>query len=219
MSLAVAGVTHRYGRGAPPVLRDISFGLEAEVSIALMGPSGSGKTTLLGILGLLFAPWEGSVLLDGRAVSGREATQLRASSFGWVFQGTNALPRRSALENAALGLLARGFGGAEARRRAAAALDAVGLGALAAKPANTLSGGELQRVCIARVLASAPRFILADEPTGQLDGATTVGVVEALVANRPAGTSIIIATHDPEVAGRCDRIVRLRDGRLIGGDA
>lgn len=215
MSLAVSGVTHRYERDAAPVLRDVSLSIEAGTSIALMGPSGSGKTTLLGVFGLLFAPSEGAVLLDGTPITGRDATRLRAEVFGWVFQGTNVLPRRTALENAALGLLARGFAVAPAHAAAGAALDAVGIGHLAGQPANTLSGGELQRVCIARAIAVEPRFILADEPTGQLDSATTVGVIEALVSNRPARSSVIIATHDPEVARCCDRVVHIRDGQLV----
>ena len=218
MSLAVAGAGHRYSERGPAVLSGVSLTIAPGESVALMGPSGSGKTTLLGILGLLFSPSEGEVLLDGSAIPRRRRTALRAGSFAWVFQGTNVLPRRSALDNAALGLLARGVSLAEAEAAAAAALAAVGVGQLAAKPANTLSGGELQRVCVARAIAARPRFILADEPTGQLDHANTEGVVEALVASRPPGTAVIIATHDPEVAAHCDRIIRLRDGRVVEGE-
>jgi ABC-type lipoprotein export system ATPase subunit len=180
-----------------------------------MGPSGSGKTTLLGILGLLFTPSQGGVLLDGAPVSHRRRTALRASAFAWVFQGANVVSHRSALDNAALGLLARGARVREAEEAARAALDAVGIGQLAGKAANTLSGGELQRVCVARAIAARPRFILADEPTGQLDHANTEGVIQALIGNRPDGAAVVIATHDPEVAAHCDRIVRLRDGVVV----
>ena len=217
MSLAVVDVGHRYSARSAPVLAGVSMTIAAGESVALMGPSGSGKTTLLGILGLLFVPSEGSLLLDGSPVPGRRRTALRAGAFAWVFQGTNVLPRRTALDNAALGLLARGASQREAEAAAHEALAAVGVGHLAAKPANTLSGGELQRVCVARAIAARPRFILADEPTGQLDHANTEGVIEALVANRSIGTAVVIATHDPEVAAHCDRIVRLRDGRIVEG--
>lgn len=213
MSLEVTGITHRYGRRAP-VLQGVSLRVTPDASVALVGPSGSGKTTLLSILGLLARPAEGDVLIDGRRVGGREAGALRVRDFGWVFQGTNTLPQRSAIDNAAMGLLARGLGANEARRRAGAMLEAMGIGPLAERAARTLSGGELQRVCIARALASEPRFVLADEPTGQLDSATTEVVIEALISNRPAGTSIVIATHDPLVASRCDVVVRLRDGQV-----
>lgn len=219
MSLAVVEVGHRYSSRGGAVLAGVTLTIAPGESVALMGPSGSGKTTLLGILGLLFAPSEGTVLFDGSPVPGRRRTALRAGSFAWVFQGTNVIPRRTALDNAALGLLARGASRAEAEEAAGEALAVVGVGHLWAKPANTLSGGELQRVCVARAIAARPRFILADEPTGQLDHANTEGVIEALVANRPPGSAVVIATHDPEVAAYCDRIVRLRDGRVVEGDS
>jgi ABC-type lipoprotein export system ATPase subunit len=213
VSLAVAGVSHAYRRGQP-VLRGVSLEVTPDRSIALVGPSGSGKTTLLSVLGLLTTPGEGSVLIDGVPVRARDRNRVRGRHFGWVFQGTNVLGRRSALDNASLGLLAGGASTNEAHAAAAAMLDAVGIGALVHAPAYTLSGGELQRVCIARVLAARPRFVLADEPTGQLDTASTEVVIRALVTNRPTGTSIVIATHDPQVAGRCDIVVRLVDGRI-----
>lgn len=183
-------------------------------SVALMGPSGSGKTTLLSILGLLTAPAEGSVLLDGREVGTQDAAELRTSQFAWVFQTANALLRRSALENASLQLLARGAARESAVAVASAELERVGVGHLTGRPARLLSGGELQRVCIARALAAAPRWILADEPTGQLDHATTLEVSAALIQGRPIETGLIVATHDPEVAARCGRVIRLVDGRI-----
>ncbi len=216
MSLELIHVSHSYGAGRPVVVRGVSLAIAAGESVALMGASGSGKTTLLAILGLLTKPTAGHIYLDGDpiAADGRSADSLRSSCFAWVFQSANALGRRSALDNAALGLLTRGSGQREAAIVAREALEAVGVGHLAGREARSLSGGELQRVCIARALAVRPRFLFADEPTGQLDHATTVGVVEALLDNRPPGTAVVVATHDAEVAGRCGRILRIIDGRL-----
>jgi putative ABC transport system ATP-binding protein len=213
-ALELRNVSHRYGDRLPPVLMDVSLSVRPGVSMALMGPSGSGKTTLLTILGLLLEPSEGEVLLDGRPLPrrGGRLSRLRAEAYGWVFQTVNVLPRRTAVDNAALGLLARGVAVSEAHAQAAVALAKVGIGGLAEQPVSTLSGGELQRVCIARAIAARPRFILADEPTGQLDRANTEGVVEALVGSRPPGTSVVIATHDPAVASRCEVVVQLLDG-------
>jgi ABC-type lipoprotein export system ATPase subunit len=215
-ALAVRDVTHRYSESSPAVLSGVTLRIEAGETVALMGPSGSGKTTLLTILGLLITPSEGTVELDGAGVprGGPSLARIRAERFGWVFQTANALPRRTALDNAALGLLVRGETRAGAREKAAAALDAVGVAGLAQKEARQLSGGELQRVCIARALAARPSFILADEPTGQLDHATTLDVTAALLRNRPEGTAVILATHDAEVARQCDRLIRVIDGHV-----
>ncbi|GMV84690.1 MAG: macrolide ABC transporter ATP-binding protein [Dehalococcoidia bacterium] len=217
MPLRLRGVSHRYGPSMPWVVRGIDLEIGDGELVALMGPSGSGKTTLLSILGLLTRPAEGEVLLDGEPVPGRMAAERRTTEFAWVFQTANALLRRTALENASLQLLARGAARQSAHAVAAAELERVGVGHLAARPARLLSGGELQRVCIARALAAAPRWILADEPTGQLDHATTLEVSAALMAGRPIGTGVIIATHDPEVAHRCGRVIRLVDGAVVAG--
>jgi ABC-type lipoprotein export system ATPase subunit len=215
MPLTLRNVSHQYGPALPSVVRNIGLEIADGESVALMGPSGSGKTTLLSILGLLTHPASGEVLLDGRPItSGRAGAALRTTQFSWVFQTANALLRRSALDNAALQLLARGSSPDAARRTALAELEKVGVARLADRPARLLSGGELQRVCIARALAAAPRWILADEPTGQLDHATTLEVGRALIEQRPMGTAVIIATHDPEVAARCERIIRLVDGTI-----
>jgi ABC-type lipoprotein export system ATPase subunit len=214
--LTLRNVAHRYAAGLPWVVRGIDLEVADGESVALMGPSGSGKTTLLSILGLLTHPAEGEVLLDGEPITNsRAASGLRTTQFSWVFQTANALLRRSAVENAALQLLARGAAPEGAHKIARIELERVGVGHLAGRPARLLSGGELQRVCIARALAAAPRWILADEPTGQLDHATTLEVGSALIENRPIGTSVILATHDPEVAARCERIVRLVDGAIV----
>lgn len=216
MPLTLHRVSHRYGAAMPWVVRGVDLEVGDGESVALMGPSGSGKTTLLSILGLLTHPTEGEVLLDGEAISkSRSASELRTTQFSWVFQTANALLRRTALDNASLQLLARGALPEAARRTAIMELDRVGVGHLASRPARLLSGGELQRVCIARALAAAPRWILADEPTGQLDHATTLEVGKALIEQRPIGTAVIIATHDPEVASRCSRIIRLIDSAIV----
>lgn len=216
MSLELIGIGHTYRRGGSPVLGDVNLEIGPGESIALIGPSGSGKTTLLAIIGLLLRPSAGEVLVDGLPAprSGEAAAAMRWGEFAWVFQSVNALPRRSALDNASLGLLVAGVPRDAARRAALAMLESVGIGELWAREARTLSGGELQRVCIARALAVRPRFLLADEPTGQLDQATTLAVIDALITAKPPPTTVIVATHDPEVAARCGRVIRLRDGHV-----
>ena len=217
MSLALRAVSHRYSEAQSWVLRDVSLEIEPGSTLAIAGPSGSGKTTLLSILGLLLSPAEGAVVLDGQPVgSSRGAlSSLRSEAFGWVFQTVNVLSRRSARENAALACLARGMTRADADSRAVAALESVGLGAMTERPANTLSGGELQRLCIARAIAARSRFLLADEPTGQLDRSTSDEVIGALLRSRPAETALVLVTHDPQVAARCDSIVTIVDGRVV----
>ncbi|GAB4338742.1 MAG: hypothetical protein Kow0010_27080 [Dehalococcoidia bacterium] len=158
-------------------------------------------------------------MLDGRAVTPAEAGRLRAQLFGWVFQTVNVLGRRSAKDNAMLGLLARGADRASAETAARDALGRVGLSGFESRLACSLSGGELQRLCIARALATRPRYLLADEPTGQLDRATTEEVTEALLSRPDPQSTIIVVTHDLRVAARCDLVLGIRDGRImIGAD-
>lgn len=210
MSLRVSRVAQRYGNG-PMVLVDVDLEVEADDTLAIVGPSGSGKTTLLSIMGGLLRPTEGEVVLDGFVV-GRD--ELPSGSLSWVFQTINLLGRRTALDNVALGLLALGWSLDEARERARTALEAVGLRGMEDRPAMTLSGGEAQRVGVARALAGQPRYVLADEPTGQLDRSTSMLVADAFFAARPAGTAIVIASHDPSLAERCRRRYEIVDGRL-----
>ncbi len=214
-AVALEGVWHRYGSG-PWVLEGLDLEVAAGEAVAVMGPSGSGKTTLLSIVGLLTEPTRGRVRLGGVPVPrSRRRDRLRAGWFAWVFQTVNVLGHRTAEDNTALGLLARGVPREEATRQARAALGQVGLAERAGSPVVDLSGGELQRVCIARAVAAAPKVVLADEPTGQLDHATSVRVLDALWAARRPDTALVVATHDPQVAERCGRILRLVDGRLI----
>lgn len=203
---------HVEGTG-PPVLRDVRLVVTPGESVALLGPSGSGKTTLLALLGGLLRTDLGIVgvqVEDGsqEAVDGHVA---------WVLQTTNALGQRTCTENVALGCLAEGLTWRAAQERAASALRPVGLAHRASSPARTLSGGELQRMVIARALVSSRAFVLADEPTGQLDGSTSRLVADALFTALEPGRAIIVATHDPELAERCDRVLRIVDGRIVDG--
>ncbi|HLV91398.1 MAG TPA: ABC transporter ATP-binding protein [Acidimicrobiia bacterium] len=216
MSLSLRDVSMRYGSG-PWVLDGVDFDVDDGETVAVMGPSGSGKTTLISILGLLMAPASGSVLIDSieAPVSEADRHRLRSVAFGWVFQTVNVLGRRSAIDNVAIPLLASGSSRDSAELAAVGALARVGLADRAADEVRDLSGGELQRVCIARALAHRPRFLLADEPTGQLDHATSVRVLDALQdLVTDSGSGMVIVTHDPQVAEICDRTVALVDGRL-----
>lgn len=213
MPLTVTSVTHRYHPRLDPVLTDVDLEIADGATVALMGPSGSGKSTLLGIVGGLLAPAEGAVQVDGRPIPTRPAERSRL--FSWVFQTVNALGKRGAVDNVALPLLAQGDTRPEAETAARRVLEDVGLGHRVRAQTASLSGGELQRVCIARALVTRPRYLLADEPTGQLDHRTSNHVLDALWAARTESTTMIIATHDHEVADRCDRIIHLLDGRPL----
>lgn len=216
MSLILTEITHRYLPGSS-VLRDVSISIREGEAVAVMGPSGSGKTTLLSILGLLLKPTRGTVVVDGITPRWRERdlSRIRADQYAWVFQTSNALSRRSARDNVSMGLLAKGATRDQAEVEAQRALISVAMGLLADRPAFRLSGGELQRVCIARAVAARPRYLLADEPTGHMDQRTSQQVLDALWAARGPQTALVIATHDPEAAGRCDRILRLENGRVV----
>jgi len=219
--LAVEGVTKVYPM-TPPVhaLRGVTFGVERGELVAVVGPSGSGKSTLLHVMGTLDRPSAGDVQVSGYRVSeltDKELSGLRAHHVGFVFQQFHLLNGYTALDNVADGLLYTGRTAAERRQLATEALEQVGLGHRLDHVATKLSGGERQRVAIARALVGSPSLILADEPTGNLDsktGDTIVGLIEDLNA---AGTTIVVITHDLDIAERFPRIVRLRDG-LIESD-
>ncbi|MBN1400363.1 MAG: ABC transporter ATP-binding protein [Anaerolineae bacterium] len=216
--IEVQGVTKVYHLGETEVhaLRGVDLGIAQGEMAAIMGPSGSGKSTLMAILGCLDTPTDGVYRLLGQDVSHlseRQLARVRREQIGFVFQTFNLLPRATALENIELPLL---YAGTPRRReRAAAALEAVGLGdRLNHRPAQ-LSGGERQRVAIARALVNEPAIILADEPTGNLDSRTGEEVLEVLSRlHRERGLTLVIVTHDPQVAARTQRIVHLRDGRV-----
>jgi putative ABC transport system ATP-binding protein len=189
-------------------------------SLAIMGPSGSGKSTLLGLLGGLDRPTSGSLAFEGRDVarlSDDELARIRNQVVAFVFQNFQLLPRTTALGNVGLPLVYRGIGRAERRRRAAEALEAVGLAQRLRHRPSQLSGGEQQRVAIARALAAEPAMLLADEPTGNLDSRSGEEVLELLARLRAErGLAVVVVTHDANVAAGFDRTLLVRDGRLAG---
>jgi putative ABC transport system ATP-binding protein len=213
------GKVYRRGRFEVHALRDVSFSMPPGQVLAVMGSSGSGKTTLLNLLAGLDRASTGEVLVDGQqmgSLAPEDATVFRRRHVGFVFQFFNLLPTMSARDNVALPLLADRASRADVESRTAAALDAVGLGHRADHRPAELSGGEMQRVSIARALVMRPRLLLADEPTGNLD--TTAGD-EILALLRHAvdafGLSIVMVTHSPLAAAAADRVLLLRDGRVI----
>ncbi|MDD3352427.1 ABC transporter ATP-binding protein [Zoogloea sp.] len=220
--IELAGLRKAYNQGTPvetEVLHGIDLRLEEGEFAALIGPSGSGKSTLLNLIGLLERPTGGRLSVGGRdtaRISEAELTALRGRSIGFVFQFHHLLPAFTALENVMMPtIIARGVADEEAEADALALLDAVGLKAHAYKKPAQLSGGQQQRVAIARALALRPRLILADEPTGNLDTHTADEIFALLRAfNRDSRCACLIVTHDPRLAARCDRIVRLVDGRI-----
>jgi ABC-type lipoprotein export system ATPase subunit len=214
------GVSRRYGTVAPVIaLRNIDLRVRAGEWVAIVGASGSGKTTLLNILGCLDRQTTGSYWLNGTEVSGlsdRQRAGLRSRHFGFVFQSFHLLAHRTVLENV---MLAEVYGRqprSGRADRARAALDAVGLAGRTDFLPTRLSGGERQRVAIARALVNGPQLLLCDEPTGNLDSATTGAILELLGGFHASGLTVLMITHDPSVADRAERQVRIVDGRLRG---
>ncbi len=204
-----------------PVLQGASITVHSGERIAIVGASGSGKTTLLQLLGGLDLPTRGAVRIAGRAMhelDDRQRGELRNHAVGFVYQFHHLLPEFTALENVAMPLLVRRMRPRDAQAAAAAVLERVGLAhRLEHRPAQ-LSGGERQRAAVARALVTRPRVVLADEPTGNLDGANAAQVFELMLElNREFGTSLIIVSHDERLAARLDRILRLGDGKLTEG--
>lgn len=208
MSLALRAVSHVYGDRQ--VLTEVDFTVEPGETVAVVGSSGSGKTTMISILGGLLRPTRGQLVYDGRPL---RAGRFPPGDVAWVFQTVNLFGHRTALDNVAVGMLVRGVSRRKARQAAETALTTVGLADHVGRRANTLSGGEAQRVGIARALVSAPRYVLADEPTGQLDPTTSQMVGSTLFDARPAQTAVVVATHDLDLAARCQRVVTVIDGR------
>ncbi len=210
---------HRRYPGSPPVdaLAGVDLTIEPGEMVAVMGPSGSGKSTLLNIIGTLDRPTQGRVLIDGvdtTTLSDRKLSGLRSARLGFVFQSFHLLDTLTATDNVATGLLYQGVGLRRRRSKARTALKQVGLGhRLDARPLE-LSGGERQRVAIARAVVAGPAVVLADEPTGNLDTATGSGIVELLTDLNERGSTIVVITHDPDVADRLPRRVDVRDGRI-----
>ncbi len=223
--LQVSGLEKTYGSPTrpTPVLRGVSFSLEAGAFCAVLGPSGSGKSTLMNIVGLLDQPTAGAVRLNGAAVdygAAEETARVRNGDLGFVFQAFNLLPRLTAWENVALPLLYARTARADRKPLALAMLEQVGLADRADHRPAELSGGEQQRVAVARALIRRPKLILADEPTGSLDS-VTAGEVMALLRDlhRRLGVTILMVTHDRDLAGRCDRRIEMLDGRIVHDSA
>ncbi|HEX6508753.1 MAG TPA: ABC transporter ATP-binding protein [Chloroflexota bacterium] len=206
------------GRETITILRGVSFDLHRGEMVALMGPSGSGKSTLLGIVSGLDRPSGGEVVLDGTEIgnlSERNLAAFRARKIGMVFQSYNLISTLTALENVQLPLYVPGRNGHDPRR-AAELLGEVGLGHRLAHRPNQLSGGEQQRVAVARALVSDPPLLVADEPTGNLDSETGASLMSLLLDLRSRlGTTILVATHNNDVAHLADRVLRMRDGNLV----
>jgi putative ABC transport system ATP-binding protein len=217
--LALDDVFKTYVMGDVEVqaLRGVSLQIGAGEFVAIMGASGSGKSTLMNLLGCLDRPTSGRYRLDGTEISSLDAdalAALRNRTLGFVFQNFNLLSRTSALENVELPLLYSGVPARERHARALEALGRVGLGDRAHHHPNQMSGGQQQRVAIARALVGRPRLVLADEPTGNLDSQTSVEVMRILTALRREGMTVVLVTHEGDIAGWADRVITMRDGTV-----
>ncbi|NQX29600.1 ABC transporter ATP-binding protein [Microbacteriaceae bacterium VKM Ac-2854] len=218
-------IRKNYGRGDARfrALKGVTLAVRRGETLAIVGKSGSGKSTLMHILALLDEPSRGELFVggqDARELSGAELAHVRNRTFGFVFQQFFLTPNASVLENVTLPLAIAGVGARERKRRGMAALEQLGLESKAKNRATELSGGQKQRVVIARALVGDPEVIFADEPTGNLDS-TTGGIVEEILfrLNRERGITVIIVTHDEELAARCDRRVHIRDGLIVDESA
>ena len=205
------------GKLAIPVLKGISLDIYKNEYVALMGPSGSGKSTLMNILGCLDTPTGGTYVLNSKDVSKMsddELADVRNTEIGFVFQQFNLLPRLTAAENVALPLVYAGITKKERTERAMEALRKVGLESRSHHKSNEMSGGQIQRVAIARAIVNNPSLLLADEPTGNLDSKTSVEVMEIFGAIQAAGNTVVLVTHEEDIAAYAKRIIRLRDGHV-----
>ncbi len=207
---------YRMGEENVHAVAGVSFSIAPGEMVAITGASGSGKTTLMNIIGCLDRPTSGQYFLDGQDVSKLSENQLariRNRKIGFVFQNFNLLPRLTALENVELPLLYAGHH--HAKEEAMAALERVGLASRAHHEPNQLSGGQRQRVAIARALVTNPTIIVADEPTGNLDSRTSLEIMELFSELNEQGVTLLIVTHEPDIAGWCRRIIQMRDGKVV----
>jgi putative ABC transport system ATP-binding protein len=212
---------YRMGDVQVHALRGVSLSIQQGEFTAVMGASGSGKSTLMNIVGLLDRPTSGVYLLEGEQVSTLSTERLaevRNRTIGFVFQSFNLLARTSALENVELPLLYGGVGSADRHRRASASLARVGLASRADHHPNQMSGGQQQRVAIARALVTEPRVILADEPTGNLDSRTSVEVMALFQELGRSGITVVLVTHEPDIAQYASRVIVMRDGHILSDE-
>jgi len=219
MLIKVDNIAKIYAMGSVEVhaLRGITFSIEKQEFVSIMGPSGSGKSTLMDILGCLAKPTTGTYILEGTEVGNMSDNQLaviRNRKIGFIFQAFNLLPRTTALHNVELPLIYAGVSRRERRRRAQAALEAVGLADRTHHKSNELSGGQIQRVAIARALVNEPSMMFADEPTGNLDTKSGAEIMEIFDRLNAEGNTIIMVTHERYIAEHANRIIHLRDGMI-----
>jgi putative ABC transport system ATP-binding protein len=219
MLISIKSLNKTYIMGSEIVeaLKNVSINIERNEYVALMGPSGSGKSTLMNLIGCLDSPTQGEYWLNDIEVSTMddgELAEVRNKQIGFVFQTFNLLPRLSSLENVALPLVYAGFSKAERLEKARLAMESVGLGDRVNHKPNELSGGQRQRVAVARALVNNPAIILADEPTGNLDTKTSYEIMSLFEEIHKKGNTIIVVTHEPDIAQHAHRIIRLRDGLI-----
>ncbi|HRP07665.1 MAG TPA: ABC transporter ATP-binding protein [Gemmatimonadales bacterium] len=217
--IALRGITREYAMGGELIraLAGVDLDIGRNEYVAIMGPSGSGKSTMMNILGCLDTPDGGSYRLNGQEVSGMAddaLARVRNREIGFVFQTFNLLPRASALANVELPLVYAGVSGRDRRARATEALERVGLGQRMHHRPNELSGGQRQRVAIARALVNRPSILLADEPTGNLDSSTSEEIMRVFGELHSSGQTVVLVTHEPDIAEHAHRVVVLRDGRV-----